>query len=140
LYEEAERGEKTPNSTRLRATAFALRLAHETRNGAWFDYVVDLLRACQVHCSTELAEKLGHALRKVDGVDAVKLQRYAWALRAAAPSIEGIRAARQIEGLATTAARKQRATTRPPVPQHEEAPRTRGRTYEEFENTPSRRG
>ncbi len=139
MRDEAERGATTPNSTRSRATAFALRLAHETRNGEWFDYVVDLLRACQVPCSTELADKLGHALARVDAVDAVKLQRYASALRAGTPSLEAIRAARQIEDLATAAARKQRLTSRPPKLTPEPSPRGRGRTYEEFEQTPSRR-
>ena len=139
MRDDAKRGTTAPNSTRSRATAFALRLAHETRNGEWFDYVVDLLRACRVPCSTELAEKLGHALRKVDAVDAVRLQRYASELRAGTPSLEAIRAARQIEELATAAARKQRNTSMPPRRTPEETSRPRGRTYEEFEETPSRR-
>jgi hypothetical protein len=139
MRNDAEHGAATPNSTRSRATAFALRLAYETRNGEWFDYVVDLLRACRVPCSTELAAKLGHALARVDAVDAVRLQRYASELRAGTPTLEAIRAARQIEELATAAARKQRLTSVPPKLTPEPPTGGRGRTYEEFEDTPSRR-
>jgi hypothetical protein len=139
MRDDAEHGTSTPNSTRIRATAFALRLAHETKNGEWFDYVVDLLRACRVPCSTELVDKLGHALARVDAVDAVKLQRYASELRSGTPTLEAIRAARQVEELASAAARKQRLTSMPPKVAPERPRGGRGRTYEEFEETPSRR-
>jgi hypothetical protein len=110
--------------TRPLAIAFALRLAHETRDGEWLDYVVDLLHAGQTVCSPEIAEKLQSALQKVSAVDANKLQAYATLLRATSPNLDGMRAAQSIEQLARAAARKHRPSSLRPRVSAIRGPRT----------------
>jgi len=113
LLEEAVESGGGSEATRTTAAAFALRLAHETCKGEWFDYVIDLLRAHRVACSPELARKLSSALSKVDGVDVRKLEGYADELRSTRPSLDRMKAAQHLQELANAARTKHRASLRP---------------------------
>jgi hypothetical protein len=90
------------------AVAFAIRLAHETHDGEWFDYVVDLLHTSQTVCSPEIAEKLKSAIAVVPSVDAGKIQNYARSLRLLMRGLDSMRAAQAMDQLAAVASRKHR--------------------------------
>ena len=56
-------------------------MAQETRSGAWFDYVVELLYYLGRLPSSELLDDLGVLLATVDSVDVPRLGRYVAALQ-----------------------------------------------------------
>jgi pSer/pThr/pTyr-binding forkhead associated (FHA) protein len=108
LLLDAGRERRSSPAARVRAFAFALKLAEATGKASWFDYAVDLLRAERTVCTERQLDQLRVTMHRVKGVDPRRLARYAAALRAASSTMESLRTAQQVDELAAAAARLQR--------------------------------
>jgi pSer/pThr/pTyr-binding forkhead associated (FHA) protein len=107
LLHDAGTDHRAPPASYGLATNFALRLAWETGNGDWFDYVIDMLRVRDTACSDQLADRLWALMQRVDRVDVDRLEAYATSLRTGSPSMESLRAAQRMEELKRAALRRQ---------------------------------
>jgi hypothetical protein len=108
LLLDAGRERRSSPAARVRAFAFALKLAEATGKASWFDYAVDLLRAERTVCTEHQLDQLRVTMHRVKGVDPRRIARYAVALRAASPTMESLRTAQQVDELGAAAARLQR--------------------------------
>ncbi len=64
------------------AARFAAKLATATAKGSWVDYVVEVYQAHARPCPAPVVDELYTAMRKVNGVDLVRLRGYLASLRA----------------------------------------------------------
>jgi hypothetical protein len=86
VLSDALSGKPVPLETYYAALTHGLKLAWATRNGAWFDYIIELLYARRLPPPTEYAESLYATLHRVGPVDLARLRRYVAALTTAIPS------------------------------------------------------
>jgi predicted component of type VI protein secretion system len=69
------------------ASRLAAKLATATAKGTWVDFVVELYQAQNRPCPAPVVDELYTAMRKVNGVDLVRLRAYLAALRAKQASL-----------------------------------------------------
>jgi hypothetical protein len=79
-------GKPLLDETVVNAMRNGLKLAWATRNGGWFDYIVELLYARRLPPPDEYMESLYATLDQVGSVDLARLRRYVTSLPAAIPS------------------------------------------------------
>ena len=73
-------GRSVLKETVINAMRSGLKLAWATRNGAWFDYVIELLYARRLPPPDEYMESLYATLEQVGSVDLARLRRYVTSL------------------------------------------------------------
>ncbi len=97
------------NETVVNAMRCGLKLAWATRNGAWFDYVIELLYARRLPPPDEYMESLYATLDQVGPVDLARLRRYVASLPQAivAPTPNQQRQLAHASALLEAAQRKQ---------------------------------
>jgi FHA domain-containing protein len=79
---DASRAGKRPSPSLIDSAArFAAKLATATTKGAWADYVIELYDAQGRPCPATVIDELYIALRKVNGIDLVRLRAYVAHLR-----------------------------------------------------------
>ena len=83
---EALAGKPIVPETYRAALTCGLKLAWATRNGTWFDYVVELLYAKRLPPPTDYVESLQATLKRVGPVDLARLKRYVASLSTAIPN------------------------------------------------------
>jgi hypothetical protein len=79
-------GKSLLHETYQDALHYGLKLAWATRNGAWFDYVIELLHARRTPPPAEYLESLYATLQRVGVVDLARLKRYVAVLPSAIPN------------------------------------------------------
>jgi predicted component of type VI protein secretion system len=80
--EAARAGKRLSVDVVDQAGRFAAKLATATTRGSWVDYVVELYQSQGRPCPAPVVDELYTAMRKVNGVDLVRLRGYLAALRA----------------------------------------------------------
>jgi pSer/pThr/pTyr-binding forkhead associated (FHA) protein len=86
VLSESLAGKSLQQETYETALTHGLKLAWATRNGAWFDYVIELLYARRIPPPTEYAESLYATLHRVGPIDLARLRRYVASLATAIPN------------------------------------------------------
>jgi hypothetical protein len=109
VLNSARHGKSVLNETVINAMRCGLKLAWATRNGAWFDYVIELLYARRVPPPDEYMESLYATLEQVGSVDLARLRRYVASLpqAVAAPTPNQQRQLAHASALLQAAERKQ---------------------------------
>lgn len=82
VIEASRAGKRLSHELTEQATRFAAKLATATAKGSWVDYVIELYQAQGRPCPAQVVDELYTAMRKVNGVDLVRLRGYLAALRA----------------------------------------------------------
>jgi predicted component of type VI protein secretion system len=82
VIEASRAGKRLSHELTEQATRFAAKLATATAKGSWVDYVIELYHAQGRPCPAQVVDELYTAMRKVNGVDLVRLRGYLAALRA----------------------------------------------------------
>ena len=76
ILEDAKSGRNVSLETAKAATLYAVKVGAATSKGRWIDYVFELYITLERSCPAEVVDELYAGVRKVRGVDVVRLRSY----------------------------------------------------------------
>lgn len=108
VLEDAKAGKGVLPENQKLVSDYALKFANASKDGRWFDLVIELFDAEKTVCPDEIIIELQVALDKVADVDAEHIRRYLGTMEQVELDKDGTRSMQRIEELLTLAEQKQR--------------------------------